>query len=289
MSLMPKKKKSFSDAAKSLEKKMLLKNIAETTDLPTPNANMMKLVRLLRDDEVELQKLVILINKDQALVAKILKLINSGYYGIRKTIDSVERAINLLGLLKIRQLVYSASVMDMFGATEQNEWEHAYSSSVLMSNIMQDNQLPASSNLPLTTLMHDIGKIALRKFAPKKYKMVKLLAEEEQIPLHEAETRLLQLNHAEAGAYLLKSWGMEENIWVPVREHHINTLMPREYTLEITLLQIVNWVDSKARDLPCPVFPHQEVINSIGLEPIDKLQWVNYQHKLLESINSEKE
>lgn len=289
MNLVQKKEKtSFSEAGKSFEKKILLKKIAETSDLPTPNTNMIKLVKLLRDEDAPLSQIISAINHDQALVAKILKLINSGYYGLRKEVTCVEHAVSLIGLMKVRQLVYSASVMDMFSGAQQNEWEHAYSCSVLMSNIMAENDLPASTNLPLTALMHDIGKLALRKFAPRKYKMIEqMLQENPQMQLYEAETQLLQVNHAEAGAHLMRAWDMEENIIEPIENHHSNILMLENFKLETTLLQIVNWVDSKARDIPCPVFPHDNAVAEAGLEDIDKLQWVNYQHKILEMIKDE--
>jgi putative nucleotidyltransferase with HDIG domain len=290
MTLMQKKTKtSFSEAGKSFEKKLLLKKIAETSDLPTPNTNMIKLVKLLRDEDTPLSSIIAAINHDQSLVAKILKLINSGYYGLRKEITNVEQAVGLIGLLKVRQLVYSASVMDMFSGAQQAEWEHAYSCSVLMSNIMSENDLPASTNLPLTALMHDIGKLVLRNFAPRKYKMVEqMLQEDPELQLHEAETKLLQVNHAEAGAHLMRSWEMDENIIAPIENHHSNILMQdNDYILETTLLQIINWVDSKARDLPCPIFPHDNAIADAGLEGIDKLQWVNYQHKILDMIKAE--
>jgi len=277
------KKTSFSDSAKSFEKKMLLKKIAETSDLPTPNANVVRLIKLLRNDDIEMSKLVHEINQDQSLVAKILKMINSGYYGIRNTITSIEQAIGLLGILKTKQVVYSASALDWFDGGESEEWAHAYSASVLMSNLLLNN-IPAAQNLPMTALMHDIGKIVLKKYSPTKYKMLKKYALENDISLLEAEQQFLQTDHAEAGAYLLRCWQMEESIVIPIENHHAHNFIPAEFALETALMQFVNWVDCVAHDMKPPQYPSKGLLMSVGIEELDRNEWVSFQRSVIAEL-----
>jgi len=231
-----------------------------------------------------MKELIEAISQDQYLVARILKLINSGYYGLRKTIDTVDRAVNLLGILKVKQVVYSASIMDIFSKEEEKEWAHAYSSSVLMSSIMEEHEIPAASNLPLTILMHDIGKVILRRFTPKKYRMAQELAEHEKLSISVAEDRVIHINHAEAGGWLLEKWQMTEDIYKPVQNHHCQEV-PSEYVLETALLQFVNWVDCSARNIPCPP-PSTEIMKEAGFEEIDVDYWINYQKQLILDIES---
>ncbi|OGV37262.1 MAG: hypothetical protein A2020_14470 [Lentisphaerae bacterium GWF2_45_14] len=277
------KKNTYSDSAKSFEKKMLLKKIAETSDLPTPNAHMVRMLKLLKNENVEMSKIIHEINQDQSLVAKILKMINSGYYGIRNTITSVDQAVSLLGILKTKQLVYSASVIDCFDGGDGGEWAHAYSSSVLMSDLMM-NDISAEQNLPMTALMHDIGKIVLKKYSPTKYKMLKSHVVDDEMTLIEAEQQFLQTDHAEAGAYLLRCWGMEESIVVPIENHHNYNMVPAEFALETALLQFVNWVDCVAHDLKPPHYPSRDFLNSVGIEELDRNEWVSFQRSVIAEI-----
>ncbi len=270
------------DGKVGFEKKLLLKKISEMSNIPTPSHHVMKVMLLLRDENVKMTELIQTIEHDQALVAQILKLINSGYYGMRQTIDSVEKAVNLLGILKIKQLIYSASIMEMFSEDEKEEWNHSYTSSVLMANLMKENEIPAASNLPLTMVMHDIGKVVLRRFSPQKYKMTKLRSEEERLPMFKMENIVMQLNHAEAGALLLQKWDMTEDIIVPVLCHHSETV-PEEYVLETALVQFVNWVDCRARGISNEP-PSRTLMEDAGFEEIDSDYWIEYQKKIIEDI-----
>jgi HD-like signal output (HDOD) protein len=273
-------------ARKSLdfEKKLILKKIGQMSNLPTPGASIMRVMLLLRDEDVSMKELIKSIQQNQSLVARILKLINSGYYGLRKTIDSVERAVNLLGILKVKQLVYSASIMHMFSEDEQGEWNHAYTSSVLMSDIMEEHEIPAASNLPLTVLMHDIGKVILRRFSPKKFHMSTEMARREKLPSSVAEDRVIHINHAEAGGWLLERWQMTEDIYIPVAWHHTSSgLPPEDFYVETALIQFVNWVDCTAREVPC-MRPSLELMEAAGFDEIDYDYWVSYQKKVIANV-----
>ncbi|OGV52944.1 MAG: hypothetical protein A2X49_10660 [Lentisphaerae bacterium GWF2_52_8] len=276
------------DKAVDFEKKLLLKKIAGMTTLPTPSAHVMKVMLLLRDEEVKMGSLIATIERDQSLVAQILKLINSGYYGLRKTVDSVERAVNLLGILNIKHLVYSAAIMDLFSNDEQAEWLHSYSASVLMGNLLKENEIPGLANtLPLSMLMHDIGKVVLRRFSPKKYSLAVSHSVNDRTPSFRAEEAILHINHAEVGGILLEKWDMDEEIIKPVLYHHMENV-PKDHVLETALMQFVNWVDCNARDIIC-LEPTKALLDSAGIEQIDKEYWVEYQKKLIATINGTSE
>ena len=283
MTLSKEQDTEFARKTLDFEKKMILQKISGMTNLPTPGNSIMKVMLLLRDEDVAMRDLIESIRQNQSLVARILKLVNSGYYGLRKSIDSVDRAVNLLGILKVKQLVYSASIMDMFSQDEQDEWNHAYSSSVLMSDIMEEHEIPAASNLPLTVLMHDIGKVVLRRFSPKKFQMAVATARRENIPVFEAENTVIHINHAEVGRWLLEKWQMTEDIYTPVGWHHSSELPPEQFLVETALVQFTNWVDCVAREIPCAQ-PTKELMDTAGFEEIDNNYWINYQREVIASI-----
>jgi HD-like signal output (HDOD) protein len=104
-------------------------------NLPALSANVTKVMTLLRDDSAKMESIVEALEKDVSLVAEILKLVNSGFYGLRNTVETVEHAVSLLGIMNLKQVVYSATIMDFFSKDEQQEWNHSYSSSILCSNI----------------------------------------------------------------------------------------------------------------------------------------------------------
>lgn len=269
--------------ASAFEKKVILNKLSQMNNLPALSANIMKVMLLLRDENVKLNALVYAIERDQSLTVQLLKLVNSGFYGLRNTVDSVERAVALLGILNIKHLVYSASIINFFSKDEQEEWNHSYSSSVMMTNIIRDNELCGVSNLPMAMLMHDIGKVVLRKFSPLKYQLAVKNSKEEQIPIFAIENGIFQITHAEAGALLLEKWDSVPEIIKPILYHHEENVPP-DFVFETALVQFVNWIDSSVRGIVCPP-PTKELMTAAGIEEIDTGYWMNYQKNLIEAID----
>lgn len=263
------------------EKKTLLKKISEMQDLPALDVNITKIITLLRDQDVSMDKLVDAIEHDHGLVAKILKLINSGYYSLRHSVTTVERAVVLLGIFNIKQLVYSASILDFYSYDDIVEWNHAYTSSYLMTNLMHKGILPPSANLPLAMLMHDIGKVVLRRFAPDKFKAAVALSVDDKIPVFQAEELVIGIDHAEVGSMLLEKWGMPPETFVTVGAHHIAETQ-KEFAVEIALVNLVNWIDSMARSISC-VPPKPELLSDTGLGGIDSFALIERQREFIES------
>jgi HD-like signal output (HDOD) protein len=261
------------------EKKSLLKKISEMQDLPALDVNIAKIITLIRNENVRIDDLVDAIGRDHGLVAKILKLINSGYYSLRHTVTTVERAVVLLGILNIKQVVYSASIMDFYSYDDIVEWNHAYTSSYLMTTLMQEGIFPPAPNLPLAMLMHDIGKVVLRRFSPDKFKAAVALSIEERIPVFQAEEIVIGIDHAEVGSMLLEKWGMPAETFVPVGEHHVFREQ-KEYAFEIALVNLVNWIDSMARSINC-IPPNPDFLNETGLGNIDANALVERQREFI--------
>ena len=55
-----------------------------------------------------------MISADQASTLKVLKMANSAFFGFSGRIETVSRAVVILGFDEIRNLVLSSSVMDLF-------------------------------------------------------------------------------------------------------------------------------------------------------------------------------
>ncbi len=278
---------SFSASVVNFEKKALLDKVGKMANLPTPSGTIMEIMLKLRNEDIEIRELVPTIARDQSLVAQILKMINSGYYGLRKQIDTVDRAVNLLGIIKIKQIVYAASIMDMFTDDERLEWNHAYTSSLLMAFLLEDQKIPAASNLPLVMLMHDIGKLVLRRFAPTKYKLAKQQSDTERRPLYHFEDSMIHITHAEIGAWLLERWQMTEEIFKPVRYHHIQTIPP-DFQIETMLVQFVDWADNMARGCVASP-PSPELAQQTGFEIVDMDYWINRQRNFIAAAEGQQQ
>jgi len=274
--------KPFNDRMIELERKMLENKIANMTDLPTLPDYLFKIMRLLKDETAGVNKLVALIEHDHSLVTQLLKLVNSGFYSVRQKVTTVGNAVALLGMAGIKQLVYSTAVMEFYSDRERIEWEHAYSSSLLMNRLLKENNIPVAENLTLTTLMHDVGKVVLKRFNPHKYNLVLDVLKSRHAPQYEVENDILHIDHADVGGIVMEKWQMPEDIIVPIINHHSENL-PDSYVLESILLQVVNYVDCTARGIYLRP-PKPGIMKQAGIEAFDYDHWIAEQTKLIAEI-----
>ena len=55
-----------------------------------------------------------IIEMDPVLVFRLLRVVNSPYYGLRQTVDSISRAVVIVGMNNIRNMVVVEALKDIF-------------------------------------------------------------------------------------------------------------------------------------------------------------------------------
>jgi HD-like signal output (HDOD) protein len=101
-------------------------------DLPPAPAAAVKLLHLTRDSEASSTSIARVIETEPTLAVKILRIVNSAYYGFPRHIQTIERAVTLLGYSVIRQsalhlLVYDSLVRRGTGSgfDRVHYWQHS--------------------------------------------------------------------------------------------------------------------------------------------------------------------
>jgi len=202
----------------------LLSLINNVEQLPTIPANYIKIIKLIEDDEsaVDISKAI---ERDQSMASKILHVANSAYYG-GKT-GSIQQAVAQIGLKGTRELVLSASVIDVFSSdqTFQNKmikiWDHAFVTNKLLGFIYSDilkKKLPG--NFQSAGLLHNIGVVFLLNFFGKEYLKLMLTARNSDQSIIVMEKETFKANHLEAGGYLMDWWGIPFAIVEAALYHH---------------------------------------------------------------------
>jgi HD-like signal output (HDOD) protein len=93
-----------------------------------------QLMRAVSDEDVSRRELAAMIARDPALVGNLLKMANSAYYRVGyKPVESIERAVVILGSDGLRSLIAAAVMQPIFHASNAGTfprfpevvWEHA--------------------------------------------------------------------------------------------------------------------------------------------------------------------
>jgi HD-like signal output (HDOD) protein len=259
---------------------ILKEKILAMKDLPTLTGNIIELVRILSSEDIDMNKVLELVKKDPVLVIKMLKIVNSSIYGLPRKVESVEMIVSLLGTKKIRDIILTASVMDVINNVNDSLWNHSFSTSILVSEIINKEKIAVSPGFTIAALVHDIGQIVLSLFNSKGASMARKIMEEENIPLHEAEKQVIGVDHALVGSWLLEIWGLDESLIYPVAYHHNNEEVNEKYVKEIALLQFADFIEEDSRGEICYP-PLEALLECAGLEYLDVQYWAERYKEIL--------
>ncbi|MCX6645391.1 MAG: HDOD domain-containing protein, partial [bacterium] len=192
-------------------------------ELPTLPDVVFKVNELVNDKNTSSADLERVISRDQAIAAKVLKLVNSSFYGLPRRVDTLSRAIPLLGFSTVRNLVMTVSIFDLLtmGSFDVKQfWQHAFGTSIAARAIAIADNLPDAETHSLAGLLHDIGKVLMMQCFPKEYQAVLDMMEAKGCNFLQAEKKLYPTNHCLIGSAVADKWGFPVNLKAVIEHHH---------------------------------------------------------------------
>jgi putative nucleotidyltransferase with HDIG domain len=161
---------------------------------------------------------------------KVLKLTNSAFYGLQREIESVKQAVVIVGLEAIKNLVLSASVLDMFKGKDIDPefqdkfWRHSLAVGFcarLLARMGKSRGMLDPDAAFSGGLLHDIGKVILCCYLPKEYARIKEERESDRTSAtFQIEERILGYNHSQIGGILAEQWKLPKRLHEAVTFHH---------------------------------------------------------------------
>lgn len=191
-------------------------------ELPSPPATATAVNRAVEDELSSLQDVARIVEGDPAMAVKVLNLVNSAFFGLGRRIVSVEHAVRQLGMRSLRSLVMAHALFQELTGPNARLLEQQQCRSLLAAQYARRFRLsPRESEVAVTAaLLHNIGTLVLMARAPEAFEASLSHAAEENVSLAEAERAVLGVTHAEVGAYLLRLWGLPEEVIEAVGVHH---------------------------------------------------------------------
>ena len=159
------------------------------------------------------------ISKDPALSARLLKVVNSAFYGFQARIDTISRAVAIIGVDDLKGLVLATTVIDKFSKIPcelvdmTNFWMRSVHCGVMAKLFAKESTVLHSERLFLTGLLHDIGSLVLYHKLPEKSFEILLAADHDRRLIGGLEQEIIGFTHADVGAELIKSWGLPESLY----------------------------------------------------------------------------
>jgi len=197
----------------------LKKIIMDIRTLPTLPGVINKLNVISENAKASVQEMARIVSSDQVLSARILRLANSPSYGFYR-VSTISNAMILLGVNVVKSLAISSSIFEIMEKNSIGLWEHSLGAGVAANLIARKLALPECEEIATAALLHDIGKVIISLKCSEAEEQIRCLIDEKQLYMWEAEREILDIDHAEVGGWLSKSWFLPEKLSEPIAFHH---------------------------------------------------------------------
>jgi len=195
----------------------------------------MRIREVVSDPASTVEEVTAVIGKDPSLTAKLLKLVNSAFYArtLRVSggmpsgrVDTLSRAVLLLGLNQLSTLAMGVSVLPLFKDIPaecmdmRQFWRHSVAVGLVTKLLAVRLGDPSPERFFVAGLLHDIGRLVLYKQAPALAGEALAVSMLSGRLLLDVERELLGFDHGQLGGMLLRKWRFPESLEQAVWRHH---------------------------------------------------------------------
>lgn len=205
----------------------LLKKLEGLHQMPALPVTLVPLLRYMEQplDQMKMDEIVDLILQDKSVAAQCLYMANSPLFGRWQATRSVREAVIALGLQRMRDIAISCSLISLSptataGIDPIVFWEHALGCALVSRQFAKSIGFADPSQAYLCGLLHDIGIVAHLWIIPKEFGDAMQIAKDRGVPLHEAESEILGVNHAETGKRVAEQWHLPDGVVEAAAFHH---------------------------------------------------------------------
>jgi len=172
------------------------------------------------------------VSKSPSLSARLLQIANSSFYGFPSKIDSISRAVTLIGNREISSLALGVSALTIFQDISKNLIDmrqilkHSFACGIISRIFAAQKNIPQTEQLFVSGLLHDIGRLVVYRYFPGHAKRLWTRSAESGKLLYHEEPACLGCRHTDIGKFLLRKWKLPPALENNVAYHHRPSMAP---------------------------------------------------------------
>jgi putative nucleotidyltransferase with HDIG domain len=173
------------------------------------------------------------ISLDPVLTGRVLQLVNSAYYSLPSKVNSLTRAIILLGINTVKNVVLSFAIFQSFSQrdsfrafTADQFWTHSLCTAVAAKLLAAGRGVPLAEREEffVAGLMHDIGKIPLNHLFPEAYREAVAQSQESGRGMRCEENSRIGVDHCRVGHMIARRWQLSPALTAALSDHHTDNV-----------------------------------------------------------------
>lgn len=191
--------------------------------LPEIPSIVFELNEILADPLSTADDLAQIVAKSPSLTAALLRIVNSSFYGFSAKIDTISRAVTIIGTREISSLALVICTIPIFRnipkeIMDMNSFlRHSFACGLISRMLAANRNISKTEQMFVAALLHDIGKVILYQYFPELAKILLSQCISSGKMVHQEESKYLGCRHTDISRYLLKEWNfpsiLEDNIF----------------------------------------------------------------------------
>ncbi|MCB9850360.1 MAG: HDOD domain-containing protein [Phycisphaerales bacterium] len=266
-----------------------LKQKFREAKLPTSPALAMQILELSRNPDASIAEFSDLIKTDPALCGRLLQAANSAEAAQVHPVTTIERAVALLGLRRVKSLSLGFQLvahLDRLGGASFDMlrfWQHSLLRACIARALAEVHAKSVADEAFLLGMMQDCGIPLLIQVIGPAY--ANALHDDRLSPasLYDFELISFPYTHVDAAVAMFEEWGLPEELTKPIAEHHIRPT-PEHLTTDADKLRAIGYLVGNlcfdASQLRCD--SDEELPNfAEAVFGLDRNEWDRIQHRAL--------
>lgn len=180
----------------------------------------LKIKEIIDKESTSIDEIAEIISYDPVLSSKLLRLANSALYSFPRQVDSVQKAVLLLGETQVYNLVIASGATEAFSALQADVialdkfWEHSIRTALIAKHLATRLGMRRDEPVYLSGLLHNIGELVIAQILPD---IARVCAKPVTgIKPWQKQHELLGFTYVDCSIELLRLWQLPERICQPL-------------------------------------------------------------------------
>ncbi|MBI4890356.1 MAG: HDOD domain-containing protein [Acidobacteria bacterium] len=226
-------------------------------NLPPFSPVALKLLNVLNDERIHVDQVSRFITAEPVFSARVLQIANSPLFALQRQVTSIPHAVIVVGLDKVKAIALTRALGDYIAPVLRRKallvcWRNTLAGALLAEMLAPACGLDAGEAYT-AGLLCDIGRLALLVKYPEAYTNVITLSGEHSHDLLTTERTLFEIDHCQAGCWIVGQMAMPAWVQEAVAHHH-----DEEPAAPFRLVHVVRAADRLADTLGYSILPSQE-------------------------------
>ncbi len=205
--------------------------LVSSVGIPSQPSILLEINKKISRPETGIGDIADLISRDVAMSAKLLKMANSAFFGLREKVDSIDRALALIGLKNFNRIILATSLRESVGghgSGTEKFWDHSMTVAGASAYIAKKAGFDSEEQAYIAGLFHDCGvPMLLKKYQDYHQILDHALGVVNSVSLSGIKKSIIGIeeeryntHHCAVGYLITKSWHLPLSISKSVWYHH---------------------------------------------------------------------